>query len=44
MQQRSNSSLRWRHGVVGAMVLGSSGQVEEAGVLGLGVDDDFSSV
>jgi hypothetical protein len=44
MQQRSNSSLRWRQGVVGAMVLGSSRQVEEAGVLGLGVDDDFSSV
>jgi hypothetical protein len=43
MQQRSNSSLRWRQGIVRAIVLGYSAWVE-AGVSGLGVDDDFSSV
>jgi hypothetical protein len=44
MQQRSSSSLLRRQGVVGVVVLGSSARVEEAGVSGLGVDDDFSSV
>jgi hypothetical protein len=44
MQQRSSSSLWRRQGVVGAMVLGSSARVEEAGMSGLGVDDDLSSV
>jgi hypothetical protein len=44
MQQRSSSYLLRRQGVVGVVVLGSSARVEEAGVSGLGVDDDFSSV